>query len=275
DIRPAPGFIDLRLDLPAMPFEEIFLLLQQWIPGSRKWPQGELKEFINSRHITIGQLADVSAKNISSLPEAIQELRYASRKSFERLAQPVQSSFTWNDLVVAPLVNLHLGDLYFEASERQKLWEKESLQRLFPQGRGLLALFTGVPGTGKTMAAQVIANAHRMDLIRVDLSAIVSKYIGDTSKHIQRILSRASSMDVVLLFDEADALFGKRTTETKDAHDRLLNTDTNYLLQAIESYPGIAILASNRKSNIDSAFLRRIRHVIEFPRPDAGERLKL
>ena len=162
----------------------------------------------------------------------------------------------------------------FEATERVAFWEQSSHKRLFPQGQGLLALFAGPPGTGKTMAAQVIANELKLDLYRVDLSSMVSKYVGETSKNIERILSRAQRMDAVLLFDEADALFGKRT-EIKDAHDRFANTDTNYLLQAIEQYPGIAILASNKRSNIDQGFSRRLRYILEFPKPDVHLRLHI
>jgi SpoVK/Ycf46/Vps4 family AAA+-type ATPase len=124
------------------------------------------------------------------------------------------------------------------------------------------------------MAAQVIAANLGLDLFRIDLSAVVSKYVGETSQNLERILSRAVHMDVVLLFDEADALFGKRT-EIRDAHDRFANTDTGYLLQAIENYQGVALLATNKKGNIDTAFIRRIRYVFEFPRPDAAERLRI
>jgi SpoVK/Ycf46/Vps4 family AAA+-type ATPase len=125
------------------------------------------------------------------------------------------------------------------------------------------------------MAAQVIAAELGLDLFRIDLAAVVSKYVGETSRNLQRILSRARDMDIVLLFDEADALLGKRT-EIKDAHDRFANTDTNYLLQALESdYQGVALLSTNRKENIDEAFLRRVRYLIEFARPDAGQRLLL
>ena len=137
-----------------------------------------------------------------------------------------------------------------------------------------MAMFSGSSGTGKTMTAQVIASSLQLDLFRIDLSSVISKYIGETSKHIDRILSQAQSMHAVLLFDEADTLFGKRT-EIKDAHDRFANSDTNYLLQAIESYPGIAILATNKKSNIDGAFLRRLRFVFEFQKPDPVQRLEL
>lgn len=124
------------------------------------------------------------------------------------------------------------------------------------------------------MTAQVIAASLQQDLFRVDLSTVISKYVGETSKHIDRILSQAQAMHAVLLFDEADTLFGKRT-DIKDAHDRFANADTNYLLQAIESYPGVAILATNRKANIDTAFVRRLRFVFEFSKPDASQRLQL
>ncbi|MCP4749509.1 MAG: ATP-binding protein, partial [Proteobacteria bacterium] len=182
--------------------------------------------------------------------------------------------FMWDDLIVGDRLRRNLNDFLFEANERSALWERPEVRRLFPQGRGLLALFTGFPGTGKTMAAQVIAADLGLDLFRIDLSSVVSKYVGETSKNLDRILSRAGRMNAVLLFDEADALFGKRT-EIKDAHDRFANTDTNYLLQAIENYPGVAILASNKKGNIDSGFIRRLRYVLEFPKPDKDQRLKI
>ena len=124
------------------------------------------------------------------------------------------------------------------------------------------------------MAAQVIAAELGLDLFRIDLSAVVSKYVGETAQNLEQILSRAAQMDVVLLFDEADALFGKRT-EIKDAHDRFANTDTNHLLQAIETYPGVALLATNKKSNIDTAFIRRLRYVLEFSKPDAAQRQQI
>jgi SpoVK/Ycf46/Vps4 family AAA+-type ATPase len=121
------------------------------------------------------------------------------------------------------------------------------------------------------MAAQVMAAALGLDLFRVDLSSVVSKYVGETSQHLQRILTRAAEMDAVLFFDEADALFSRRT-DVKDAHDRFANTDTNHLLQALENYDGIAVLATNRKGNIDPAFVRRLRYVLDFPKPDAAQR---
>jgi SpoVK/Ycf46/Vps4 family AAA+-type ATPase len=193
------------------------------------------------------------------------------RNKLGSLAQRLATPFNWEDLVVGAALRAVLEDMTFEASQRAAFWEKPEAQRLFPQGRGLLAMFCGPPGTGKTMAAQVIAAELGVDLYRIDLSAVVSKYVGETSQNLERVLARAARMDVILFFDEADALFGKRT-EIKDAHDRFTNTDTGYLLQAIEGYSGIAVLATNKKGNVDLAFIRRIRYMIDFPKPDAAER---
>jgi SpoVK/Ycf46/Vps4 family AAA+-type ATPase len=124
------------------------------------------------------------------------------------------------------------------------------------------------------MSAQVIAATLGMDLFRIDLATVVSKWVGETTRNVDRLLRRAGVQDVVLLFDEADALFGKRT-DIKEANDRFANTDTGYLLQAIESYEGIALLSTNRKGDIDPAFLRRIRYVLDYPLPDGAERLRL
>jgi SpoVK/Ycf46/Vps4 family AAA+-type ATPase len=133
------------------------------------------------------------------------------------------------------------------------------VRRLFFQGRGLMVLFSGPPGTGKTLAAQVIAAELGLDLFRIALLTVVSKYAGETSKNLERILSREQRLDIVLLFDEADALLGNRT-EIKDAHDRFANTDTNYLLQALEDYQRVAILSTKKTTNIDEGFIRRIRY---------------
>jgi SpoVK/Ycf46/Vps4 family AAA+-type ATPase len=137
-----------------------------------------------------------------------------------------------------------------------------------------VALFSGPPGTGKTMAAQVIAADLELDLFRIDLATVVSKYIGETAKHLAQIFAQASRMNGVLLFDEADALFSKRT-EVRDSHDRYANADTSYLLQLVEEYRGIVILATNKRQNIDAAFIRRVRYIFEFPRPDAAGRRRI
>src|SRR5262249_18592845 len=142
------------------------------------------------------------------------------------------------------------------------------------RGLGISALFAGTSGTGKTMAAEVLANALRLDLYRIDLSSVVSKYIGETEKNLRRVVDAAEEGGAILFFDEADALFGKRS-EVKDSHDRYANIEINYLLQRMESYRGLAVLATNMKSALDSAFLRRIRFVINFPFPDTGQRAEI
>src|SRR5690606_11006597 len=197
--------------------------------------------------------------------------REQTRGRLGELGQLLDCPFDWDDLVLADKLRETLEDFTFEASERAVFWEAPEPRRLFPRGTGLVALLTGPPGTGKTMAAQVIAAQLELDLFRINLATVISKYIGETAKNLDRIFSRAARMNAVLLFDEADALFSKRT-EVKDSHDRYANTDTNYLLQLLEDYQGIALLASNKKNNIDPAFIRRIRYVLDFQRPDADQR---
>jgi len=139
---------------------------------------------------------------------------------------------------------------------------------------GISALFAGPSGTGKTMAAEVLANELRLDLYRIDLSQVVSKYIGETEKNLRRVFDAADEGAAILLFDEADALFGKRS-DVKDSHDRYANIEVSYLLQRMETYRGLAILTTNRKSALDQAFLRRIRFVVEFPFPGIAERAEI
>src|SRR5262249_39823175 len=140
------------------------------------------------------------------------------------------------------------------------------------RGLGIAALFVGQSGTGKTLAAEVVAAELGLDLYRIDLSQIVSKYIGETEKNLRRVFDAADEGGAVLLFDEADALFGKRS-EVKDSHDRYANIEVSYLLQRMESYKGVSILTSNMRSALDNAFVRRLRFIIHFPFPDVKERI--
>ena len=266
------SFLDMRVTLPPVLFDERLALWQRYVSLSALWPGAEMENMVLRHETTVGQIVTIGKKMTSTIGEAYEALRADSGRRLGNLAKQMRGTFTFDDLVLPDYTRKGIEDFIFEATERVQFWEQPAAQRLFPQGRSLIGLFTGSPGTGKTMAAQVIAAALQLDLFRIDLSSVASKYIGESSKNIERILARAKNMNVVLLFDEADSLFGKRT-EIKDAHDRYANTDTNYLLQAIESYPGIIILASNKKSNIDSGFTRRLRYVLEFPKPDAAQRL--
>src|SRR5574340_1611248 len=142
------------------------------------------------------------------------------------------------------------------------------------RGLGVSALFSGESGTGKTLAAEVVAAELGLDLYRIDLSGVVSKYIGETEKNLRTVFAAAEDSGAVLLFDEADALFGKRS-EVKDSHDRYANVEISYLLQRMESYRGLAILTTNMKSALDTAFLRRIRFIVQFPFPDTAQRVEI
>jgi len=160
-----------------------------------------------------------------------------------------------------------LKDICNRAKYRHIVYGDWGFDRKLSLGKGLNALFSGPPGTGKTMAAEVIANELNLDLYKIDLSQVVSKYIGETEKNLDKIFTEAQNSNAILFFDEADALFGKRS-EVKDAHDRYANIEIGYLLQKMEEYDGITILATNLRKNMDEAFIRRIQVIIEFPFPD-------
>lgn len=167
-----------------------------------------------------------------------------------------------------------LKDIAIHLQYRTRVYQDWGFAQKGDRGSGISALFHGESGTGKTMAAEVLAQECQLDLYRIDLSAVVSKYIGETEKNLRRIFDAAEVGGAILLFDEADALFGKRT-EVKDSHDRHANVEVSYLLQRIETYQGLAILTSNLKNNLDNAFLRRLRFIVQFPFPNAQSRTKI
>jgi len=167
-----------------------------------------------------------------------------------------------------------LRQIVAHVGERHTVYERWGMADRTLRGLGISALFAGPSGTGKTMSAEVIATALDLDLYHIDLSLVVSKYIGETEKNLRQIFDAAEKAGAVLLFDEADALFGKRT-EIKDSHDRYANLEVSYLLQRMESYRGLSILTTNLRSALDQAFLRRIRFVVQFPFPEAQQRVEL
>jgi hypothetical protein len=191
-----------------------------------------------------------------------------------QLAALVVPAFTLDDLVVSDDVRVQLSDLLAHVTMQQVVLDAWGFRRRLPRGQGVAALFAGPSGTGKTMAAEALAAALRQDLYRVDLSSVVSKYIGETEKNLSAAFDEAERAGAVLFFDEADALFGKRT-EVRDAHDRYANLEVNYLLQRVELFSGLVLLATNRRSALDEAFLRRLRFVIRFDMPDADLRRRL
>jgi len=190
------------------------------------------------------------------------------------LAQRILPIATWEDLVLPDGQIETLRDVSTHVRQRMKVYETWGFAAKSSRGLGISALFAGVSGTGKTMAAEVLANELKLDLYRIDLSQVVSKYIGETEKNLRRVFDAAEEGGAILLFDEADAIFGKRS-EVKDSHDRYANVEVSYLLQRMESYRGLAILTTNMKEALDSAFLRRIRFVVQFPFPDAEGRAEI
>ncbi|GAC1341950.1 MAG: ATP-binding protein [Ktedonobacteraceae bacterium] len=193
------------------------------------------------------------------------------RPRLDTLAQRLDPKVNWDDLVLPPEEMDMLHQLADQMGQRSKVYEEWGFASKMNRGLGINALFAGESGTGKTMAAEVIANSLRLNLYRIDLSAVVSKYIGETEKNLRRLFDAAEDGGTILFFDEADALFGKRS-EVKDSHDRYANIEINYLLQRMEAYRGIAILATNMKSALDAAFIRRLRFIVNFPFPGSAER---
>jgi len=200
--------------------------------------------------------------------------RAESRPRLETLAQRIEPAAQWADLVLPDAQRRLLREIAIHVRQRAKVYEQWNFASKSARGLGISALFAGASGTGKTMAAEVLANELRLDLYRIDLSQVVSKYIGETEKNLRRVFDAADEGSAVLLFDEADALFGKRS-EVKDSHDRYANIEISYLLQRMEAYRGLAILATNLKSALDHSFLRRIRFVVDFPFPDASQRAEI
>jgi hypothetical protein len=200
--------------------------------------------------------------------------RTQARPRLDELAQRIESKAQWEDLVLPRNEVEMLRDIAAQVRQRSKVYEQWGFAAKGARGLGISAMFAGESGTGKTLAAEVLGNALCLDVYRIDLSAVVSKYIGETEKNLRRVFDAAEGGGVILLFDEADALFGKRT-EVKDSHDRHANIEVSYLLQRMEAYRGLAILTTNLKASLDKAFLRRIRFVVQFPFPDAKQRTEI
>jgi AAA+ superfamily predicted ATPase len=200
--------------------------------------------------------------------------RLEARGRLDDLAQRIESAATWDDLVLPEAQRDTLREIAVHVRQRARVYHDWGFAGKGARGLGISALFAGSSGTGKTMAAEVLANELRLDLYRIDLSSVVSKYIGETEKNLRRVFDAAEAGGAILLFDEADALFGKRS-EVKDSHDRYANIEVGYLLQRMEAYRGLAILTTNLRSALDTAFLRRLRFVVNFPFPDAEQRAEI
>jgi hypothetical protein len=244
-------------------------------------PAGTLDLLAGRFRLNCGQIARAAAEAMAlaegaspAMPALLRAAREQSGQALARLATRVPSRAGWDDLVLPEVTLARLREVAAAIANRGLVQHAWGMGRLSAAPDGLAVLFQGPPGTGKTMAASVVADGLGLDLYRVDLATVVSKYIGETEKNLDRIFAAARGSNAVLLFDEADALFGRRS-EVKDAHDRYANLEVAYLLQRMEDHDGPVILATNLARNLDQAFARRLHYIIEFPRPDAAARERL
>jgi hypothetical protein len=216
--------------------------------------------------------------SLSGEAVSLRHLRSGARAQnaggLERLARRIEPVVRWDDLVLPDGTIAQLRELASRSLQRDRVLSEWRLRPGGGRGRGVTALFAGDSGTGKTMSAEVIASELGLDLYAVNLATVIDKYVGETEKNLERIFTEAAGVNGVLLFDEADAIFGKRS-EVRDAHDRYANIETAYLLQRMETFDGLAILATNLRANVDEAFTRRLDAVVDFPRPDEAQRRQL
>ncbi|MDR3573037.1 MAG: ATP-binding protein [Anaerolineaceae bacterium] len=212
-------------------------------------------------------------------PQPILEDLYAAARQestpiLSDLARKIDPHYSWSDIILPEDPLNRLQEMTAQVEHRHIVYEQWGFGQHQALGKGTVALFTGSPGTGKTMAADILAGVLGLDLYRIDLSGVVSKYIGETEKNLSHVFAEAQTSNAILFFDEADALFGRRS-EVRDAHDRYANIEVAYLLQKMEEYEGVVILATNLRNNLDEAFMRRMHFVIDFPLPDEDHRLRI
>ena len=225
---------------------------------------------------TAGNLAlwrDPNSHHIT-LQELYEACRSHSNKKLSILAHKISLKYRWDDIILPSDRTQQLREICNHVKYRDRVYSEWGFDRKLAMGKGLCVLFAGPSGTGKTMSADIIAGELGLDLYKIDLSSVVSKYIGETEKNLSRIFDEAETSNAILFFDEADALFGKRS-EVKDSHDRYANIETGYLLQRMEEYEGIVILASNFRKNMDEAFIRRLHFTVEFPFPNEEDRFRI
>jgi hypothetical protein len=272
----------LRVELPDTSFSERERLWRQRLNGDGP-SDAVLRTLSSTFRLTGGQIRDAAsmARSLAgwhSRTLAVDDLYAACRAQssgrLDALAHKIRTTYAWSDIVLPADQIVQLREICVQVRQRQTVLEVWGFDRHLAMGKGVNALFAGQSGTGKTMAAEIIGADLGLELYKVDLSSIVSKYIGETEKNLDTIFRAAREANAILFFDEADALFGKRS-EVKDAHDRYANIEVGYLLQKMEEYDGVVILATNLRKNMDDAFVRRLHMSIDFPFPEEGDRLRI
>ena len=270
----------VRLEVRKPAPEEQMLLWRAVLGPAASPLNGELENLAGNFRLGAEQIASAWAQVLAEevadqQAERLWEIcRVDARRGLDGLAQRIEPAAAWSDLVLPAAQLQALRDIAAQVRCRARVYDKWAFASKSARGLGISALFAGESGTGKTMAAEVLARELRLDLYRIDLSQVVNKYIGETEKNLRRVFDAAEAGGAVLLFDEADALFGKRS-DVKDSHDRYANIEVSYLLQRMESYRGLAILTTNMRGALDTAFLRRIRFIVEFPFPDSAQRAEI
>lgn len=269
----------VALDVAAPTTREQLAAWQEALAGAAG-PAGLAPQLASQFSLDLPTIERIAATVLAEPGEAApaerlwRECCLALQPRLDALAERIDAKATWDDLVLPPEQDEQLHQIAAHVRGRYIVYEEWGFAERLSRGLGISALFAGDSGTGKTMAAEVLANELRLPLYRIDLSAVVSKYIGETEKNLRRLFDAADSGGFILFFDEADALFGKRS-EVRDSHDRYANIEVNYLLQRIEAYRGLAILASNAKAALDTAFVRRLRFIIDFPHPSPADRKRI
>ena len=277
-------FVLLEFSVPTYPLRR--RLWEQYLKLSGEI---DIDGIAGKFHFTAGQIRDaaVEARNLAAMRRStgndnngitMEDLyrgcRSQSNRKLSEMALKVEPHYTWSDIVLPADELRQLKEIRNCVKYRHVVYSDWGFDKKLSLGKGLNVLFSGPSGTGKTMAAEVIANELRLDLYKIDLSCVVSKYIGETEKNLAGIFREAKTANAILFFDEADALFGKRS-EVKDSHDRYANIEIGFLLQRMEEYEGVVILATNMKKNMDEAFVRRMHFTVDFPFPDENSRLRI
>lgn len=272
------GFMSLAFPLPSFMLRKH--LWESFLKGTAS-ECVDLTALASKFKFSGGQIRDAifSAQNVAaarggsklSMNDLYQGCKAQSNKNLSAFARKIELHYKWEDIVLPKDVKEQLKEVSGYIKHRGTVYTDWGFDKKLALGKGLNVLFSGPSGTGKTMATEIIAGEAGLDLYKIDLSVVVSKYIGETEKNLSKIFKEAETSNAILFFDEADALFGKRS-EVKDAHDRYANIEIGYLLQRMEEYEGVVILATNLSKNIDDAFSRRMQFVIEFPFPDEVQR---
>ncbi len=280
------------LEFPVPGFEQRQALLDHFLaskPGENDTPQPvghaalDLPALAGQFVLTSGQIRDLvdSARDAASQADRalVNEDLFAAARAHSNprladLARKIEPRYNWADIILPADQLALLREIVATVRGRPQVLEAWGVGRKLASSAGVTVLFAGPPGTGKTMAAEVMAGELKLDLYKIDLASVVSKYIGETEKNLEKIFNEAQSSNAILFFDEADAIFGKRS-EVKDAHDRYANIEISYLLQRMESYDGVTILATNLRANLDEAFTRRLQFAVDFPFPEKEDRLRI